>query len=490
MRRNQTVRPPGALRADQTGATLTEYVLVIALVALGAMGAWVALGDAVAETALCAASAIGGASGSCAIAARSGRGADTAGRAIAALTADENAGASSDGSSRGAGAIGRGTAALGGATAGGSAGGATSAARLMASMDGSELEHERVAPRPWDGLRGDDLREALERAAGRGGLGDRSFAAGLDRLDPDDVDDVLQALARRDSLSDEDMVAILARLDDCGENIADVLRALAARDGLSAPAVASILAAIPAHEITRGDAADIAETLIEHDNVPSRLERQIERIAGLDDGCDLLFAPTSCDLGSPIHRIDGLGETLEEHVARERKERIEEEIRRAEEQARRTEEQAREQARRAEEAARQTAEAERARFAAGALNPAGVDPGLWSVDLLRLLGAPVTAENVRAISAWQQAEGTSSRFNPLATTQWLASSSNANSVGVKNYASYEDGLNATVITLDNGYYPDILAALRSGTDAMAVANAVAASPWGTHEGVIRVLQSQ
>jgi hypothetical protein len=52
-------------------------------------------------------------------------------------------------------------------------------------------------------------------------------------------------------------------------------------------------------------------------------------------------------------------------------------------------------------------------------------------------------------------------------------------VGVKAYTSWAQGLRATVITLGNGLYGGILAALRSGNDANAVAGAVAASPWGT-----------
>ena len=54
-----------------------------------------------------------------------------------------------------------------------------------------------------------------------------------------------------------------------------------------------------------------------------------------------------------------------------------------------------------------------------------------------------------------------------------------NSVGVKAYRSWSQGFEATIITLRNGYYERILAALRAGDDAVEVAHAVAASPWGT-----------
>ena len=104
---------------------------------------------------------------------------------------------------------------------------------------------------------------------------------------------------------------------------------------------------------------------------------------------------------------------------------------------------------------------------------------------------PVTAENIRALTAWQQAEGTAAHFNPLATTQaGYTGETRFNSVGVKNYASYEDGLDANVKAITNGRYGNILSALAQGNDAMAVARAVASSPWGTGSLVERVLASQ
>jgi hypothetical protein len=124
----------------------------------------------------------------------------------------------------------------------------------------------------------------------------------------------------------------------------------------------------------------------------------------------------------------------------------------------------------------------------GTVNAAGVDPVQWARDFLTKLGKPMTAENVRAMQAWQQAEGTSAQFNPLATTQGgYAGETRFNSVGVKNYASYQDGLNANVQAITNGLYSNILSALSQGNDANAVARAIANSPWGTGPLVERVL---
>ena len=123
----------------------------------------------------------------------------------------------------------------------------------------------------------------------------------------------------------------------------------------------------------------------------------------------------------------------------------------------------------------------------------GVDPGKWAHDFLTKLGKPTTPENIRAVEAWQQAEsgGGGGKFNPLNTTQGgYQGESNLNSVGVKNYQSYEDGIAANVQVINNGYYKPILDALSSGKSAMAVAQAIAQTPWGTGGGVVNVLAGQ
>ena len=127
----------------------------------------------------------------------------------------------------------------------------------------------------------------------------------------------------------------------------------------------------------------------------------------------------------------------------------------------------------------------------GSLNRAGVDSVQWARDFLTKLNMPITSENVKAITAWEQAEGTKASFNPLATTQGgFSGETQFNSVGVKNYADYEDGIDANVHALTNGRYANILSALSAGNSATAVAQAIANSPWGTGGGVLRVLQSQ
>lgn len=72
----------------------------------------------------------------------------------------------------------------------------------------------------------------------------------------------------------------------------------------------------------------------------------------------------------------------------------------------------------------------------------------------------------------------------------MGGASNYNGVGVKNYGSAQQGTHATVTTLTNGHYGNIVGLLRSGkATPQQLATAVSHSPWGTGSGVLRVLGS-
>jgi hypothetical protein len=110
-------------------------------------------------------------------------------------------------------------------------------------------------------------------------------------------------------------------------------------------------------------------------------------------------------------------------------------------------------------------------------------PLSWAAALLSSGGWPRSACNLSAVTAWEAAEGgnwaNTARFNPLDTTQAEPGSWSMNSVNVQAYPSWAEGFTATLTTLRNGRYGPVLAALAAGDDAQAVADAVAASPWGT-----------
>jgi len=110
-------------------------------------------------------------------------------------------------------------------------------------------------------------------------------------------------------------------------------------------------------------------------------------------------------------------------------------------------------------------------------------PRSWARAFLRSAGLPMTRCNVRAVMAWEAAEGgnwqNSAHANPLNTTEREPGSYSINPVGVQSYTSWHQGMAATVTTLGNGNYPGIISAFRAGGSAQAAADAVASSPWGT-----------
>ena len=102
--------------------------------------------------------------------------------------------------------------------------------------------------------------------------------------------------------------------------------------------------------------------------------------------------------------------------------------------------------------------------------------------LISALGYPLTKLSVQDVMSWEQAEGGAwnggAKYNPLNTTEPMTGATDFNSVGVKNYTSWDQGLAATVKTLTNGHYTDILNDLAiGGTQDFGVD--VGNSPWGT-----------
>jgi hypothetical protein len=108
-------------------------------------------------------------------------------------------------------------------------------------------------------------------------------------------------------------------------------------------------------------------------------------------------------------------------------------------------------------------------------------PVRWARALLAEIGAPACEENRVLLVAWQAQESTDARFNPLATTHPMQGATDFNSVGVKNYVSPSQGLNAVRETLEEGAvsygYGSILSSLRACSDAEATAWYVNASAW-------------
>jgi len=115
----------------------------------------------------------------------------------------------------------------------------------------------------------------------------------------------------------------------------------------------------------------------------------------------------------------------------------------------------------------------------------------WQKQILLGINAPITPANLTYLNAWQRAEGGNYQNNPFNTTlRTPAQIGPANSAGVRGYASPQAGIKATINTLQNGRYANIITALRQGTNAMSAADALANSPWGTGALVKKILGSE
>lgn len=104
---------------------------------------------------------------------------------------------------------------------------------------------------------------------------------------------------------------------------------------------------------------------------------------------------------------------------------------------------------------------------------------------LKSLGAPLTKGNVNVVVAWSWCEkphpdGAWQWNNPLNTTMaccnWVR---NVNSVGVKEYPTRQDGIEACVRTIRLSYYNTMRAALLEANPAKFLASRSEISIWGT-----------
>jgi hypothetical protein len=105
----------------------------------------------------------------------------------------------------------------------------------------------------------------------------------------------------------------------------------------------------------------------------------------------------------------------------------------------------------------------------------------WAALLLDRLSAPRCANNLIAVVAWADQENSNASWNPLDTTYDEPGATSYNSVGVRNYVSLEQGLDATVATLALGATTDgygaIVADLRVCAAPVDTATAINASNW-------------
>jgi hypothetical protein len=121
----------------------------------------------------------------------------------------------------------------------------------------------------------------------------------------------------------------------------------------------------------------------------------------------------------------------------------------------------------------------------------------FATAVLQRLGVAVDEGNIQNLLRWMEAEDSRQsaspgsknivaidRFNPFNTTYALPGSVDVNDVKVKGYKSFEDGVDATVKTLQskNYDYSPIVDALKTRTDFSAFKKAIGSTPWGTFRG--------
>lgn len=115
----------------------------------------------------------------------------------------------------------------------------------------------------------------------------------------------------------------------------------------------------------------------------------------------------------------------------------------------------------------------------------------WAQDFLAYLGDPQTPSNTSFVESWVAKESGagytgvngSISYNPLNTTQPEPGSVGAGSQGnIASYPNWAEGIAGNATALDNGYYPQITAALKAGDAAQANASGALnanLSKWGT-----------
>lgn len=111
-------------------------------------------------------------------------------------------------------------------------------------------------------------------------------------------------------------------------------------------------------------------------------------------------------------------------------------------------------------------------------------------SILKCLGAEPTKSNMLFMYAWRQAEGGDAKNNPFNTTQKMEGATNYNKIGVKNYRTPEDGIQATCKTLTNGRnkygYDKIIDGLKNDVGLSKLSDAVVSSKWGTKDLLTRI----
>lgn len=103
----------------------------------------------------------------------------------------------------------------------------------------------------------------------------------------------------------------------------------------------------------------------------------------------------------------------------------------------------------------------------------------FASDALLSIAKPVSMNNLKSMVCWAASENTKAQFNPYASTLQYEGSTDFNEAGVKNYATYEEGLAAWKATILNGLYDSILTPLGENAPMAETCSAIENSSWGS-----------
>jgi hypothetical protein len=108
----------------------------------------------------------------------------------------------------------------------------------------------------------------------------------------------------------------------------------------------------------------------------------------------------------------------------------------------------------------------------------------FAADLLDSVNMKPTPNRLQAVIGWCACEGGGVKnrafYNPLNTTRDARGAVSINSVGVKAYQTYEQGLDLTAQTLELTIYWKVRNALRGNFDPDEILAEIGKSQWGTH----------
>jgi hypothetical protein len=106
--------------------------------------------------------------------------------------------------------------------------------------------------------------------------------------------------------------------------------------------------------------------------------------------------------------------------------------------------------------------------------------GEFTRAVLLKLNAPIDGGRLALGVAWAAFEGSDAKNNPWDTTLNTAGSTDYNSEGVKNYRTFDEGVDATVQTLLEVDYATLVRNLRNpGCPIRTIRASLNASPWGS-----------